>query len=913
MECLRHFTKRASSAFQFLVFLIMTCLPHQGITQALSLDLRINTWSTTVQTEPGDIFTATQPEFLSPLSLVATGEPIQFANIPGEERDSFLNITKNGSQLESFHFVPGTVLLSFETEIGQRYSVQFSLDLIRWSEIQTIEGLNQTTEVELETTGTKAAFYRVVRSEGSPTTPEQGALFGFVYQNIETKALQFGSALEAPEGTVPAEGGLARIAGTDLQTEIDEDGRYTFFEAPAGSIQVTAQKDDQTITESFHIYADLDNTPYSHFLSRDEAFALLETSFLNEFELRNQSMVIGLPQPIPTGSIVDRADEDIRLFDASALKTEEEPAWLFIIDAFEDSQWQHPIVVALVGDESGEVNWIPYMELPSVNGVMPWISYDDLKPEDILFRGPKSPGVFKADVPADALPPLQPQAIDQLRELELDGNVWRPREETPVDPCKGKSGALYALFLNAGYEKWSIGTVNRIKRKLKPDHTKTIPFTAGKKWSQQYKNILKGWFKTMGPCDTLAVIFSGHGVTVDDPINGILTNGALPVGVNYFGSKQNNGGTGRAHLYPSEIMTPLKGLPACKLMIYVDSCFSGSFVITGGFQRIKKGPKKGQVKKIVSPLTDYIPTTVPKSVDVLVFSSADAITTSIASSTSPNTDKFLPGAVAEFFGLRSVSLVAKEFIDKGIFNRPLNFETMAALIKEVKEKEGTQANSQGALHFHRKPDPTVPCGTKLIPEEKEDNDSKETATPVKTTDGEGGAIGSLDRTQNDVDHFVFEENADFFKVSTEEDHQITVEKPDGSVVQGEGSVSFRLVNPGQFFVAVSGGSVKDYELSIFPIASAIRLENRSTTTYGMRLVTNELPVNQDALLILRPGDVFTESFPTPVTGFNMIDFQNTDEIIRGGDQGFAIPIPLGTQQVFIFHEGFEEFFPEPIR
>ena len=80
----------------------------------------------------------------------------------------------------------------------------------------------------------------------------------------------------------------------------------------------------------------------------------------------------------------------------------------------------------------------------------------------------------------------------------------------------------------------------------------------------------------------------------------------------------------------------------------------------------------------------------------------------------------------------------------------------------------------------------------------------------------------------------------------------------------------------------------------------------------MRLVTNEVFVNQGEIVILEPGGVYRESFEIAVSGYNIIDYQDSEGLIRGGDQEFDILIPHGTRQVFIIGNGFDEYFSESI-
>ena len=69
----------------------------------------------------------------------------------------------------------------------------------------------------------------------------------------------------------------------------------------------------------------------------------------------------------------------------------------------------------------------------------------------------------------------------------------------------------------------------------------------------------------MKPCDTLVIYLAGHGVIDDDEKPG--------GGVIFVDKSTNN------NLSVSSILLPLRKLPACHLLVVVDSCFSGSMVV----------------------------------------------------------------------------------------------------------------------------------------------------------------------------------------------------------------------------------------------------------------------------------------------------------------------------------------------
>jgi hypothetical protein len=804
------------------------------------------------------------------------------SGVPAPSEEQHYEVRVNGERVNAIER-SDTIILDWPSEEGDSFEVLASRDGEFWMSRYLVVADGDSVSLSLESSGDEAEFF-VVRSGIAPTPPANaGAVEGWL--TLRGESLVMASPDRRIEGDKPAAGASVQLNG--LIVETDATGRFAFAGLEPEQVHVSATLDElswqqeililpnQALSIGTETMGRMD--AYEAFLKQAEAEGWIGDDGRAPYPLKT-TRVVGTTHTIPASTPVTSIDILGRQSTFNHLKLDE-PAWMFHLDPYGNQAYGHDALIGLVGDVSGEVVIKRFPYWPVINEVSYWVSLEQQVQQGLLRDLEELPDLFKLGSQL----PLTEQPVADSDER----NAFRPLDH-PTPPCP--SGRVFAVFIQGGTERTFGVSAEKFRAHIKPDVSKIIrpdidilgPNSKGSV-NAVYSRIVSRFYAFMQPCDTLVVYLAGHGSMTDD--------GKAGGGVNFINGNFSG-------MSASDILRPLRNLPACHLLVVIDSCFSGSMINTqpaNNFARIADG-------------------FLPDHVQALFVSSADDKTGALFRK------------VYELFGKEFPSngggLFTLELIAAGLGNkRPLSLNAFNAGVAGLKATSGTAAANQGATTFLL--NAKLPCQPPPIDQdgstETEPNDDEETADEMgsgQENEAEKTASGSLGLDGEDTDVWKSEfEAGDYRFEDIGGDYAVEIKTGD-QVIQGSTpAFEFEIPKTGEVQIQISGGLSELYQFTIRPIQtqSEIWLRNETESWVAFEITgQGEESISSEAIL-LQPGETFERKMETTYESVKLIHLHNSKTEGDGGiDQETGVTLGKGERGIFLIQETGIQTWQEPI-
>ena len=543
-------------------------------------------------------------------------------------------------------------------------------------------------------------------AEPSPRVATTGTVTGVVYEvPVTAKAHGDSGGGLLISGQTPPTADAEPVAGATVSANgVDHgataaDGSFR-FDADAGPLTIRIEYEGVVLNQPTTVVGGRTVIVGASQMSRDEAWHRVENVVVSTLDRPQTVLAFGSHVPLPPGTTVNTTRSPGPTTPADIVL--EKPSWLFFIDLYFTSGYEHPTILALVDDTDGSVTVLHRRSAPVVNQLDLWFGLEDQPLSDVLMRPSEDPYIYA---------PRRMPAVAASQPV--------PRTVPARDHVEGCEDAkTFALIITGATESSFLESTIRFSAALSADVVREIVPSNSSDFSDLYRVTYNELNAQMTPCDRLIIYIASHGYEDDDG-NGL---GAFM----YERRDKSLGDNRKQSFTPFELSSPLRNtLKACHLQLIVDACFSGSMapLFRQAFDR------RGF-----------------KHVDRYFLASTDATTTATFENIST-------GGV--LFGTTTGGKFTNELIEAGVVGG-----TPAELSEKVDELVGqggvftydSYAHDQGAQYLYLPPTEACPIdgsggedddtGTELDSDEDgipdEEDNCPQTANPAQMdTDGDG--------------------------------------------------------------------------------------------------------------------------------------------------------------------------------
>lgn len=876
------FILRSHLFLQFSLLFSVITLIHG---QQTGLTLTQETIQLALDTQPGDevlvllIEDGTEQVFFSD---VASSTITLVRGVPAITSQRRVEVRINGEivrpQIQS-----ESVILDWPSQVGDGFEILASRDGEFWMPRDSVIADSDSVSLSLNTSGDESEFFAVRSGLTDTERPPGGGLVGWLVQRGD--ALVLAAPDFRQKGDQPIEGALVQINGHSTKT--DADGRFGFDWVESIQTPIIFEAKGLRLIQHVLIVPNRMNSLGTNRMSRQDAYEYFLKQAVNDGWVGEEgegiypiktSQIVGTTHVIPEETSVSSLDVLERQASFNRILFDE-PAWMFHLDPFSNQGYGHPSLIGLVGDVSGRVEIREYMYWPVIDGVSYWDSFADQVQQGLLLEPVEDPELYVTPNPPVAL------ALDANKTGRTDP-PFRPLDH-PKPPCP--TGKTYAVFFQGGTERTFGVSAEKFRAHIKPNVSKIIrpdvDILGGKNKStigQVYARIVQRLFPLMKPCDTLVLYLAGHGV-IDEDEN--------PGGAVIFV----DGDSGS--LGVSNILLPLRKLPACHLLVVVDSCFSGTMVAKNNNTNFET-------------VADAL---LPDHVQALFVSSTDLKTAAQFRKVTHSFD-FSSWSFVENTK-NAGGLFTLELIAAGLGKKPISLNAFNKGVAALAAQKGSAASDQGALTFMLPA--KLPCQPIVLPKdtskESEPNDQEGTANDLEDSaekEGEKTANGSLGLNGEDTDVWKSEfVSGDYRFEDLGGDYLIEIKSGDMVFEATAPSFEFEVPESGDVFIKVFGGTSENYNFTVSPVDTQTEVFLRNDTG---ALVTFEIATEggepiADKAITLEPGEVFERKLESTFESMRIINLHDSDNAelqlgapdagltLNQGDRGMLMIAPIGIQ------------------
>lgn len=848
------------------LIVVLYILPLFGplLAQQKGLSFAMETVQLTVESEEGDEIEVLIREGNDEMAIKLEASALEtiIPGVPARSVSSSFAVRVSGKEVSPI-VTPESIQLSWPAAPGDAFEVLASRDGDFWMPRELVVAETERASVTVSASGDQVEFFGVRTTDEIPSIKLPGSLVGWVV--MREGQLRF----SAPDRRLNNDEVLTAfpVSLGELQTVTDESGRFEFREIESGQYPLVVGKSAPALMREVLVVPNQEIAIGNEELSRDEAYQLfLDRVAQSRPNLNlNQVQVVGSSHVFPAGTPVTSFDALGREPTFNQM-IPQEPFWLFFLDPFTTQAYGHPTLIGVVREQTKSVLMREYRYWPVVSGLDVWVSLEEQIRQGLLLDPSEEPMLFVADGP-DLLEPI----------------VERRADETGANPdSKCEKGRLFSVFFQGGRERTFGVSAEKFKAHVKPDVSKKINpdkdilgSRVDSSISAVYERIVKRMFPLMRPCDTLMIYLAGHGAidTKDNPAAGVVF-------------VDTDGG----NLAAADILRPLKNLPACNLVVVIDSCFAGSMV------RKALGPTNQTFETLAG-------IQLPKYVNGLFIGSTDGKTAA--------TFKKVRGVL---FTTRSDAggLFTLELIKENLFSKPFDLAAIEKGVTQLVAKKGSASNVQQATTFFRPADPSVPCVVQAVDEktEIEPNDSSETATPLVDESNVKQANGKLGVTNDDTDFFKTRLEKGTYRIEDlGGDYDLFV-SGGGFFFEGRAPLmDFSLPETSDVTLRLSGGTSEAYDFSVSKIEPVMQVvvENQTTDWAGFRLVADGgLPIGNEAIILQR-GERLELNLTESVSSLDLVDLHRPNTNFEPSDRPtFPLDPSGGSRIVFRIDGGAQE-------
>lgn len=776
-----------------------------------------------------------------------------------------------------------SIVLDWPSREGDGFEILASRDGEFWMSRDSVVADSDSVSLTLNSSGDESEFFAVRSGLPDVERPPGGGLVGWLV--LRKGTLVFAASELHQEGDQPVEGALVQINGRSTKT--DAEGRFGFDWVESIQTPIIVEAEGLRLIQDVLIVPNRMNSLGTDRMSRQEAYELFFKQAVSDDWIGEEgegtyaiktSQIVGTTHVLPAETPLSSIDVLERQASFNRLLFDE-PAWMFHLDPFRNQGYGHPGLIGLVGDVSGRVEIRQYMYWPVIDGVSYWDSFADQVQQGLLLEPVEEPERY-------VTPNLPVALAQESADTGTRDTAFRPLDH-PKPPCP--TGKTYAVFFQGGKERTFGVSAEKFRAHIKPNVSKIIrpdvDILGGKNGSsigQVYSRIVQRLFPLMKPCDTLVLYLAGHGV-IDEDEN--------PGGAVLF-VDGDSGSIGA-----SNILLPLRKLPACHLLVVVDSCFSGTMV----------------AKNTNTNFETVADAILPDHVQALFVSSTDLKTAAQFRKVTHSFD-FSKRSFVENTK-NAGGLFTLELIAAGLGKKPISLNAFNKGVASLVAQKGTAASDQGALTFLLPA--KLPCQPIVPPKdtskESEPNDQEGTANELEDSvekEGEKTANGSLGLNGEDTDVWKSEfVSGDYRFEDLGGDYQVEIKSGDTVFLATAPSFEFEVPASGDVFVKVFGGTSENYSFTVNPIETQTEVLFRNDTeamvTFEIATVGGESII--DKAITLEPGEVFERKMESTFESMKIINLHDSEnaELQLGvpdagltldqGDRGMLIIEPTGIE------------------
>jgi len=681
---------------------------------------------------------------------------------------------------------------------------------------------------------------------------------------------------DVPPGQQPVAGAALSIDGGSAGAVTGSDGGFSLSGVLAGERTLRISSGSVEASVKLTVVAAETLVLGSASLSRDEAFQHVIDEVLVFVDNPAPLFIVGSQQPLPAGTVLSTEDPLGR--DGFEEVTLTSPAWLFYIDPFVDAAFGHPVQHVLVDDASGIVTVLERSYWPRLNDVDLWSSVEERTIHGPLLEPTEVPGLARGRG-AGSLP-----ATVATRPHERVSGYARarvsPRSHDPA--CNGVTAKTFAILIRGSDESQFLEAATKMEAALSPTASFSVVPLFNASFRDVYRTAVSQANAQLGPCDTLVIYITSHGGW-DEQVGEASGN---------FMYKRTDASLGKDQtewVTASDLLLPLTGLKACHLVVIADICYGATLI------------NKGTVS-----FKALVPRLLPKSVQTVVLTSSDSVTSA----------KYAPINLGNtLFGVETGGRFSNELIASGLLGPPLDLTMLSTSFDaSIASVSGSAANRQGATKYVRNPPPGSTCGPArcIVEEEPNDSSSEQTSMNVDPDDSSGCVVGSIDpdAVPVDVDRFGITLPDGDYRVSlTGSDANLTVDTGQ-EVVSGASPIDFTLAGGGANVSIAVAGPPGDYVLDVAEHGdcAGVRITNSGSQGIILLVVSDDQIINDGSPVVLLPGDTFEEVLPDPLAGLDLIQLDADGPF----DLLFDIAVSCGRMEVFDFSDAILSFDNIPL-